>query len=758
MSSHFVSAKVPRLERVVERMGPFGSGLAAVMVVVWLVAWSLGDEALLHALYGLHIAVLMALAICVAVLTRHARAWTRGEAERQRMEQSLRMSEARLAGIVSGAAEAIISIDGSQRITVFNEGAERIFGYSAQEALGQSLDVLLPERFQQVHRQHVQRFAAGARMSRSMAERRPILGRRKSGEEFPAEASISKVDTDGLHLLTVMLRDISVRKRAEEVLRNSEARFRTSFEDAPIGMALVGLDGRFLHVNGALGTILGYSPKELVARTFQEITWPEDLEVDLAHVQRLLQGEIESYQLEKRYLHKQGHLVSVLLTASLVRDSQGAPLHFVSQLQDISERKQLEQALRFLAEAGPQLAGSLDPRATLGTVARLAVPALAEWCIVEQVDAEGRIRSLEGAAASTEKSRQLDAFLAAQPRDVSRRGGIVMGVLQTGRPALFPEVPEGVLEAIARNEEHMTLLRRLAPRSIIVVPLRARGHILGVVVLCNSEPERRFGARDLALAEELASRAALAIDNACLHEKSEQATRLRDEVLRVVAHDLRTPLNVISLSATTLLKRPPEQRATDTRPLESIRKAVERAHRLIQDLLDVAKMEAGHLSVECAPVETAALVREALELHRALAEEKSLRLTAAVPEDAPPLLADHDRVLQILSNLIGNALKFTPAGGQVSVRVAAEGDMLRFSVRDTGAGIASGDLPHLFEAFWQARAGRKDGAGLGLAIVKGLVDAHGGRLWVESSPGLGSTFSFTLPAAPRVESQLTHHA
>lgn len=687
----------------------------------------------------------------LALPGRHART-------RSRLEQSLRMSEARLAGLVSSTVDAIISVDGEQRITLFNEGAEHIFGYSAREAVGQRLDLLLPERYQQAHRQHVQQFAAGTRASRLMAERRTIAGRRKNGEEFPAEASISKVEVDGVSLLTVILRDISARKRAEEGLRNSEERFRTAFADAPVGMALVGLDGRFLNVNGSMCDIVGYSPEELLTRTFQDITWPEDLELDLDNARRLRQGEIRSYQMEKRYIHKQGHLVSILLTGSLVRDSRGEPLHFIAQVQDISERKQLEQALRFLSEAGPRLASSLEPRETIATVTRLAVPALADWCVVDLVDDSGRVQAVESLAASPEKSRLLHELLTAYPHDPSRQGDIVAGVLQTGRSVLLPEFPDRALEAAAEDGRHLELLRRLTPVSGIVVPLRARERILGAVILWTSESGRRYGARDLALAEELASRAALAIDNARLHEKSEQATRTRDEVLRVVAHDLRTPLNVIALSAGTLLKRPPEQRATDTRPLESIRKAVERANRLIQDLLDVARMEAGRLSLERGALETASLVREATELHRALAEAKSIQLTADVPEDAPPILADHDRVLQILSNLLGNALKFTPEGGQITVLAVPEGSMMRFSVRDTGAGIPPEHLPHLFEPFWQAYSGKKDGAGLGLTIVKGLIDAHGGRVWVESHPGLGSTFSFTLPMLLPARQQLSHHA
>lgn len=234
---------------------------------------------------------------------------------------------------------------------------------------------------------------------------------------------------------------------------------------------------------------------------------------------------------------------------------------------------------------------------------------------------------------------------------------------------------------------------------------------------------------------------------------------MRDEVLRIVAHDLRTPLNVINLSAGSLLRRKPEERATDTKPLEAIRKAVDRATRLIQDLLDVARMEAGRLSVERGPQESASLIQEAAELHRALAEAKSIQLTVAVPEDAPPIFADHDRVLQILSNLLGNALKFTPEGGRISLRVEPMEGRVRFSVCDTGPGIPAEDLPYLFEPFWQAcGARRKEGAGLGLAIVKGLVEAHGGNLWVESSPGEGSTFSFTLPTLEAAGERPSQHA
>ncbi|OJT22030.1 histidine kinase [Archangium sp. Cb G35] len=562
--------------------------------------------------------------------------------------------------------------------------------------------------------------------------------------------------------LLVIVRNANALSRLEEQhrdmeqgvkdgLRNSEERFRTAFEDAPIGMAMVGLDGRFLNVNGSLCEIIGYSRKELLSKTFQDITHPDDLELDLANLHRLIQGEISSYQMEKRYFHKRGQLVTVLLTASAVRNAQNEPLYFISQIQDISERKQLEQVWRFLADAGPRLAASLESQTTLTAVAGLIVPELADWCVLDLIGDDGRVHWVESMAATPEKSQVLRELLTAYPHNPSRQGRIVADVLRTGRPALLPEFPAGMLEPAAEDARHLELLRRLDPRSAIVAPLIARGRILGAIILVASESGRRYGARDLAMAEELASRAALAIDNARLHEKSEQATRTRDEVLRIVAHDLRTPLNVISLSTGVLLRCPPEKRATDTKPLEAIRNAANRATRLIQDLLDVARLEAGRLSVDRRPEQTATLVKEAAELHRALADAKSIQLTIAIAENAPPVFADGDRVIQILSNLLGNALKFTPGGGQITLRAEPVERMMRFSVSDTGSGIPEEDLPHLFEPFWQAHAVRKQGTGLGLAIVKGLVDAHGGHIWVESSPGVGSTFFFTIPTTSMAE-------
>jgi|GEM_PF-720474 len=722
--------------------------LLPATLLIPLLVWGLhllSERLGLHdAPFGTSVFALVTVAAFLTILARNAHALSRLDARQREVERSLRDSEARFSGIVNNAADAIITIDAHQRISLFNTGAEQIFGYTADETLGQPMSQLLKEPLGT---------SPGTR-----EEHRRLLGLRKGGEVFSAEATLADVCVEGTRQRVVILRDISARERAEEARRNREELFRTAFEHAPIGMALVGLDGSFLNVNGALCQMLGYSREALGGLTFQDLTHPEDLAKDLRLVKQLIDGEQATYKLEKRYIHKQGALVDVLLTASLVHDSRGNPLYFISQIQDISERKRLESDWRLLAEAGPRLASSLDPQTTLSTVLKLVVPTLGDFCLIAMLDERGRVLRRESLAASPEKSRLLETLFDMYPQAAFRRGHALAEVFQTGQSLLLEEVPLKLLEATAEEPRHLDLLTRLAPRSCIVVPLSARGHMLGVVALATSESGRRYSPRDLALVEEVARRAALAIDNASLHAQSEEATHLRDEVLRIVAHDLRSPLNVIALSAGTLMKRSPAERASDSRPLNSIQKAVIRATTLIEDLLDVARMQGGGLRVDRRPESTESLFQEALDQHRALADARSVHLQLDIAPDVPPMFVDRDRVIQLFSNLIGNALKFTPMGGLVTLCAEPWGDMVRCSVKDTGSGIPTEDLPHLFEPFWQARSRRKEGAGLGLTIVRGITEAHGGHVWVESHPGLGTTFYFSLPAVNRADTSLTWHA
>jgi signal transduction histidine kinase len=259
----------------------------------------------------------------------------------------------------------------------------------------------------------------------------------------------------------------------------------------------------------------------------------------------------------------------------------------------------------------------------------------------------------------------------------------------------------------------------------------------------------------LPLLEDVAQRTALGADNARLYQQARQASRARDDTLAAISHDLRNGLNTV-LTAVGLLLRslPPDSEGRrDRRHVEAIRRSAERMNRVIGDLLDVASIESGRLFVEPRREPVRSIIAEAVATSRVQAEEKSLRVDQQVSVEPIEAICDRERVLQVLGNLIGNAIKFTPDGGAVQVSAEPSDDEILFSVRDTGVGVSPKQLPHVFDRFWQATPKARLGSGLGLTIAKGVVEALGGRIWVESRPGEGTTFFFTLPLAAPLQTQ-----
>jgi signal transduction histidine kinase len=307
--------------------------------------------------------------------------------------------------------------------------------------------------------------------------------------------------------------------------------------------------------------------------------------------------------------------------------------------------------------------------------------------------------------------------------------------------------PEHV-ESVAQGPQHLQALRAVNPVSIMAAPLLMRGHLLGAIAFVSSTPSRAYGPGDLRLAEALADRAAVAIENALLYRASVNAAQLRDQVLGVVAHDLRNPLSTILNQAWLLQRQHPEPGRQPQKPVEVIHRAATRMNRLIQDLLDVALMEAGQLTIERARLSARELIVEAVEMQRSLATSSSLELHVDLDRNVPEIWGDRHRLLQVFENLIGNAIKFTQAGGRITAGAASRGHEVVFRVTDTGCGIPSENLPRVFDRFWQATRAGRQGAGIGLPITKGIVEAHGGRIWVESTQGQGTTFFFTIPRAP----------
>ena len=369
---------------------------------------------------------------------------------------------------------------------------------------------------------------------------------------------------------------------------------------------------------------------------------------------------------------------------------------YTALVRDVTDRTRMELQQRFLADVSVALSKSLDYDATLASVVRLPVPALADACVLEILDDEGQTA-----------------------RVTFQRPGIA-------------EDSSGLVSAAE------------------VIRLVARGEAVGTLTLLKLGSSPKFDRADRVIADNFGARAALAIDNARLYNGSRRAIRFRDEVLGVVSHDLRNPLSAIRMCARVLFENPP----TDVNARRNLAKTIQDStawmSRMIQDLLDVSAIDAGALSIVPDRVEITTIFAQVAEMFTHVAAERGVDLMFTVEDDLPAVDADPERLVQAIANLVGNALKFTGSGGRVGVIAHVRFDDVEIIVEDSGRGIAAESLPHVFDRYWHSR-GRGAGAGLGLAIAKGIVEAHGGHIRATSTPHVGSKFSILLPRAVAAE-------
>jgi PAS domain S-box-containing protein len=404
----------------------------------------------------------------------------------------------------------------------------------------------------------------------------------------------------------------------------------------------------------------------------------------------------------------------------------------------------------FLAEASALLNSTLDDADALEAVARLAVARLADVCVIDVIESDGALRRTGASRLSGDGAAVADELLArtAMPDDP---GHPLCRVFQTGRALLVSDA--GTPGTSAGPGPHDGVVRALGVRSYLLVPFTARGHALGVIGLASQQPDR-YGAEELALVESLARRTALAVENARLYREAQEANRLKDEFLAAVSHELRTPLAAM-MNWIHVLRQGKLAPERVTRALDVLKRSGEAQAKLIDDILDVSRAVTGRLRLEVRPVDLLRVVAEALESARPAAEAKQIALEPALDRGVGLVAGDAQRLQQVVWNLLANAVKFTPAGGRITVRLQRVGDEAHVVVDDTGVGIAPGFLPYVFERFRQATrgAGRQGGLGLGLAIVKHLVEAHGGRVLATSDgPGHGARFTIALPVLPGVTS------
>jgi PAS domain S-box-containing protein len=553
------------------------------------------------------------------------------------------------------------------------------------------------------------------------------------------------------------------RKRAEDL----SSRLGRILDGAPVEIYVFDADTfRFTLVNRTARENLGYSMAELTAMQ------PVDLapEFDGARLralrERLRGGQLEQAVFETTARRKDGSLYPVEVRLELSRAE--TPPVFVAIVEDVSVRKRAEeeraQLVReqmaradaeaaerrsaFLAEASRLLAVSLDYPTTLVKVARLAVPALADWCVVDMLEDDARtVRRVAVVHQDPDRVRLVQGQ--ARLPDLGTGPGVGK-VLRTGEPELYRELSDTDLATGARNLEHLTLLRDLKPASLMIVPLAARGRTLGAITFVTAESAHRYGEDDLAFAQDLARRAALAIDNARLFAEAQEADRRKDQFLAILGHELRNPLAAICSAIEVLWHvSASEERATRQRAI--IERQARQLTRLVDDLLDVARITSGKITLQRRPVDLAQIASRSLESMRAALDVK--RHEVALEAGGEPLVVDGDpaRLEQVVVNLLDNAIKYTPPGGRIRLSLSREGDEGVVRLWDSGIGIPRDALRDIFGLFTQGRHAAEDGQvglGLGLALVEKLVGQHGGQVTADSAgSGQGSEFVVRLPLA-----------
>jgi signal transduction histidine kinase len=411
------------------------------------------------------------------------------------------------------------------------------------------------------------------------------------------------------------------------------------------------------------------------------------------------------------------------------------------------------QRATFLAEAGATLSESLDYAATLQRVANLAVPTVADWCVVDVVERDGRVSRVAAAHADAGKAQliaELQVRYVPQP-DWSEHP--VAAVLRDGEPIILADLNESALRHVGRDAEHLRLLRSLGMTCLMVVPLRTRGRILGTITFATGGSDRRYDEGDLALAESLASRAAVAVDNSRLYTETERAVRVRDELLASASHELRTPISHVK-GFVSSLRQVDVEWDEDVRQdfLAEIERETDRLAKLIGDLLDMTRLESGGLDqVDKTPVRPIDVVTGGLDRVRGQMRRHVVQVD--VPAELPPVLGETSQLERVIANLAENAAKFSPPDSTIRIRGVEVGGTVELRVEDEGSGIAPDQLEQIFEKFFRGRneGAAVPGTGLGLSICRRIVEAHGGRVRAENYER-GSRFVVELPIAARVAS------
>jgi PAS domain S-box-containing protein len=682
--------------------------------------------------------------------------------------------------------DGIVALDREWHVVFVNKRGAEVLGQTPQALLGRCVWELYPEAVETIfYREY----------HRAIAEQRSV-----HFQEFYAPLNIwfevhAYPSADGL---VVLYQDITVYKQAESKMQEactnlqsqvnersvaltrlkSELMVQTArqqqleaalkatneqlvqiFESITDGFCAYDREWRYTYVNPKAEQVLGKSQSELIGRKVWDV-FPQAIDSEFYR---------QCYEVARTGTSVSFEDYSPLLECwfqnTLYPYADGVAVYF----QDITGRKRIEeernqlliqaqmarvraefaeQRCSFLYEASAILSSSLNYKTTLAHVAQLTVPLLADFCLIHKLQEDGQLQSVAAIHHDPEKQALVDELGQHCQTSVTHSHCLLVQTLQTGTPQLVVQWSDVVAQSIVQDRKLRELYQQLALQSIMILPLKAQDRIFGTILLAVADSDRRYSQTDLTLVTDLARRAAIAIDHAQLHQQALEAERLKDEFLMTLSHELRSPLNAILGWANILRRQRLDERAIQL-ALETIERKAKAQVQSIYDLLTTARIVTGKLQPNPVWVDLTSIVEAAIASLRLAIEAKSIELNIHLEPSVGPLRGDPNYLQQVVWNLLSNAIKFTSDGGQISIHLSRVANRAQLQIHDTGQGIKSNFLPHIFERFRQADSGirrSKSGLGLGLALVRHLVELHGGTIEAESQgEGRGATFTVLLP-------------
>jgi PAS domain S-box-containing protein len=704
--------------------GGFGPAMLAT-VATWVAAnWLFVAP---HRAFSINAATYVYFFICALVAVI-------GEAMK-RTRRRAESSAEEVAAIVESINDGFVAVDDQWRCTYMNRAAHAV-ARRHQHGANSATDVEILQLFHGADAEGLLKRAADERTTAEFETFYELWQRWFEIKAAPAEGGG----------LGIFFRDITERKMAESALAQSEERLRMAQHGAKAGLwdwdmatGEVTWSDEYYEINGLDRSI------EPSRKNFLRSVYPDDR----AAVEQAIAEAIDarrSIEIEYRIMHPRTGTRWVAGRGRTAVDSSGRALRTSGIVLDITERKEAENALRFLSEAGTVLSALEDFEGTMKNVSLLAVESFADWCVVQVVQPSGKISPLAFAHRDPAREAILKELLDRYTIDRDSPATTAR-VLRSGKPELAATLPAGYIDSIALDNEHRRLLAELDPVSLIAVPLIMRDKAVGVMSFVRCQPQCRYSIADLELACELARRVAVSGESARLYAELKEAQRQKDDFLAMLAHELRNPLAAIAYANEV-------SKLTDTSgngATATIDRQLANLCRLLDDLLDVSRITRDKVQLKREPADGIELARRAVATVGPFIDERKHKLVLEISEEPLPVFVDPIRIEQILGNLLTNAAKYTPEGGTITVRAFQSQDHAIFTVKDTGVGVPPAMLPRIFELFMQVDRSidrSQGGLGVGLTLVRKLAEMHGGSVSAKSDgPGMGSEFTIRLPLA-----------